>query len=110
MAEDLALKKCEACGGDLSPLKGAALDEYRRGLGEGWRVVDDHHLVKTFKFKDFRGAVAFTNQVADVAEAENHHPDLDVSWGKVRVTLFTHKAGGLTENDFILAAKIDRIE
>lgn len=81
----------------------------RAGLGEGWRVDDDLRLEREFRFKDFKGALAFTNAVGAVAEAENHHPDIYLSWGKVRATLWTHKAKGLTENDFILAAKIDAL-
>ncbi len=82
------------------------------GQLEGWRLETDgghQQLVKQFKFKDFLAAVDFVNRVAPVAEGEGHHPDLLVSWGRVRVMLWTHAAGGLTENDFILAAKIDHL-
>jgi 4a-hydroxytetrahydrobiopterin dehydratase len=70
-------------------------------------VVDEHHLERTFTFEDFKEALAFTNQVGDVAEEEQHHPDIALSYGKVVVTVWTHKVDGLTENDFIFAAKVD---
>ena len=90
----------------MPPLKGADLKAYEKQVGEGWSVVDEHHLERTFKFKDFAEALAFTNKVGGLAEAENHHPDIELSWGKVKITLLTHKIGGLSENDFIIAAKI----
>jgi 4a-hydroxytetrahydrobiopterin dehydratase len=77
-------------------------------VGE-WEIVSDHHLRKVFKFPDFRSALRFVNRVGEVADAEGHHPDVSLSWGKVEITLWTHAAGGLTENDFIMAARIDRL-
>lgn len=74
-----------------------------------WRVVDEHHLEKSFAFADFATALAFVNRVGAVAEEENHHPDITVGWGKATVTTWTHSAGGLSENDFVLAAKIDAL-
>ena len=82
-------------------------------LGEqvpGWRVVDQHHLWKSFAFPDFRTALEFVNRVGATAEAEGHHPDLLLAWGKVDIKIWTHKVDGLTESDFILAAKIDRLQ
>ena len=78
-------------------------------LGGGWRVVDEHHLEKEYRFPDFRAALAFVNRLAEVAEQEFHHPDLHLAWGRVRVEIWTHDAGGLTENDFVLAAKADAL-
>jgi 4a-hydroxytetrahydrobiopterin dehydratase len=75
----------------------------------GWRVVDDHHLDKEYRFPDFVAALAFVNRVGEEAERQAHHPDLHLAWGKVRVTIWTHKIDGLTESDFVLAAKIDRL-
>lgn len=72
-------------------------------------MIDDHHLTKQFKFPDFRSALAFVNKVGEIAESEGHHPDITLGWGKVSIMLWTHAAGGLTENDFILAAKIDQL-
>ena len=74
-----------------------------------WEIVDGHHLRKKFKFADFRSALGFVNQVGEIAEAEGHHPDIVLGWGRAEITLWTHAAGGLTENDFIVAAKIDRL-
>jgi len=74
-----------------------------------WKVIEEHHLQKTFLFKDFKQALAFVNRVGEVAEREGHHPDLFLSWGRTDVTLYTHKIKGLSESDFILAAKIDRV-
>jgi 4a-hydroxytetrahydrobiopterin dehydratase len=76
---------------------------------EGWSVVDDHHLSKLFTFPNFVDALAFVNRVGDVAEANGHHPDILLSWGKARVDIWTHKIDGLTESDFVLAAKCDRV-
>lgn len=75
----------------------------------GWKVVDEHHLEKEWRFSDFRSALAFTNQVGELAEAQGHHPDILLRWGAVKITVWTHKVSGLTESDFVLAAKIDRL-
>jgi 4a-hydroxytetrahydrobiopterin dehydratase len=104
----LSEKECAACTGAVPPLKGIELKEYLRQLGGDWKAVEDHHLEKAFQFKDFREALAFTNRVGEIAEQEQHHPDIYLAWGKVKVTVWTHKVDGLTENDFILAAKIDQ--
>jgi len=80
-----------------------------KGISQEWKVVGEHHLEREFKFKDFAAALAFTNKVGALAEAEGHHPDICLSWGKVKVIIWTHKINGLHENDFILAAKIDGI-
>ena len=110
MAEtcDLTSRTCVPCRGGVAPLKGDAVDTLAGQLGEGWHVVDEHHLEKTYRFKDFAGALAFVNRVGAVAEAEGHHPDIALAWGRVTLTVFTHKIDGLHENDFILAAKADR--
>ncbi len=78
-------------------------------LGEGWQVVEHHHLVKEFTFKNFREALDFTNMVGELAEREGHHPDIHLAWGKVRIEIWTHKMNGLSDSDFILAAKIDKL-
>jgi len=78
-----------------------------RLAGKGWIVVDDHHIQKTYRFPDFAKALEFVNKVGYVAEAQNHHPDILLSWGKVEITTFTHTANGLTEKDFTLAAAIE---
>ena len=106
---ELATQKCVACDGGTPVLKGRNLEEFAQRLGHGWQVIDEHHLEKEFEFKDFKEALAFTNQVGGLAEEQNHHPDIYLSWGQVRVTIWSHKAGGLTESDFILAAKIESL-
>ena len=105
----LAAEKCVPCRGGVPALKGEELAALLRELGHGWRVVDEHHLEKEFPFPDFAQALAFTNRVGAVAEEEGHHPDIYLAWGKVRITIWTHKVDGLTRSDFILAAKIDRL-
>jgi 4a-hydroxytetrahydrobiopterin dehydratase len=105
---DLASRTCVPCRGGVPPLKGARLDELRRQL-PAWTAVEEHHLEKTFRFPDFRAALEFTNRVGDLAEEQAHHPDIHLAWGRVTVTIWTHKIDGLTESDFILAAKIDRL-
>ena len=105
----LANEKCVPCRGGVPALKGEELSAMQAELGTGWRVVDEHHLEKEFTFPDFVSALAFTNRIGAVAEEEGHHPDIHLAWGKVRVTIWTHKIDGLTRSDFILAAKIDRL-
>ncbi len=102
----LAEKHCVPCRGGVPPLRGEELEHLKARLS-GWTVVQDHHLEKSFTFPDFRTALDFVNRVGAVAEQEGHHPDLYLSWGKVEARIWTHKIDGLTESDFILAAKID---
>jgi 4a-hydroxytetrahydrobiopterin dehydratase len=107
---DLASKSCVPCRGGVPPLAGAELDRLLAELGpNGWRVVGGHHLEKEYAFPDFVTALALVNRVGALAEEQGHHPDLYLAWGKVRVTTWTHKIDGLTESDFVLAAKIDRL-
>ena len=105
----LAKKKCVPCEGGIPPLEGEELLRYMKELKGSWRVVNDHHLEKEFRFNDFKEALDFTNRLGKLAEAEGHHPDIHLSWGKVRVLLWTHKINGLSESDFILAAKADTL-
>ena len=103
---NLASKHCVPCRGGVPPLKG---DELRKLSSEipDWKVVDEHHLAKTYVFPDFKTALDFVNRVGGVAEAEGHHPNICFTWGRADVQTYTHKIDGLTESDFILAAKID---
>ena len=103
----LAQKKCVPCRGGVPPLKGKELDKLFSELGKDWEVVNEHHLKKEFQFKNFREALDFTNKIGELAEEEGHHPDIYLAWGRVTVTIWTHKIDGLTESDFILAAKIN---
>ncbi len=108
MASELAKRKCVSCKGDTPPLKGGQLDTLAEQLGGGWRVVDEHHLENRYRFKNFREALDFTNRVGEIAEEQFHHPDIQLAWGRVRLEILTHKIDGLTESDFIFAAKADR--
>ncbi|MBU6391965.1 MAG: 4a-hydroxytetrahydrobiopterin dehydratase [Planctomycetota bacterium] len=105
---ELASKKCVPCKGGVPPLKGDAL-RILQGQVEGWNVIEEHHLLKTFKFPDFRKSLDFVNQVGKIAEEQEHHPVITFTWGRVEITIYTHKINGLTESDFILAAKINTI-
>ena len=105
---ELASKQCVPCRGGVPPLAGDELQALSQQLGQGWEVVDTHHLSKEFTFKNFADALAYVNRVGEIAETQNHHPDLYLAWGKVRVEIWTHKINGLTESDFIFAAKADR--
>ena len=105
---ELATKTCVPCRGGTPPLQGTELENLRMQVPD-WKVVDEHHILREFKFRNFREALAFVNRVGELAEEQGHHPDIFLAWGKVQVTLWTHKIDGLTESDFIMAAKIDRL-
>jgi len=107
-SDELASKHCVPCRGGVPPLTAAQIEPMMRQI-HGWRVVGDHHLAKTYDFEDFAGALAYVNRLGAVAEAEGHHPDIYLAWGRVRVETWTHKIDGLTESDFILAAKADQV-
>lgn len=108
MRDKLVSRKCKPCEVGAKPLKGEQVAEQARELGGKWRIIEDHHLEKDFRFKDFKEALAFVNRVGEIAEQEGHHPEICFTWGKARLKIWTHKVDGLTENDFILAAKADR--
>jgi 4a-hydroxytetrahydrobiopterin dehydratase len=107
-APDLASKECVPCKGGVPPIKGRELEGLLRHA-PGWTAMNEHDIVRTFAFPDFRTALQFTNKVGAIAEGQGHHPDIRLSWGKVEITLYTHKIDGLTENDFIMAASINRL-
>jgi 4a-hydroxytetrahydrobiopterin dehydratase len=108
-SDDLANRQCEPCRGGVLRLQGTELEAKRSKLEPGWQVANGHHLEKTYGFKDFREALAFTNRVGELAEIQGHHPDIYLAWGKVQVMIWTHKVDGLTESDFVLASKVDRL-
>jgi 4a-hydroxytetrahydrobiopterin dehydratase len=108
MSEELAAKSCVPCKGDVPPLQGKELEALSNQLPQ-WRVVDGHHLHRTYEFPDFKSALARVNEIGEVAEAEGHHPNISFTWGRVTVEIFTHSIDGLTESDFVLAAKIERL-
>lgn len=105
----LSQKECLPCKGGTPPLAGEELYKLYAELGADWQLVNDHHLEKEYKFKGYAPAVAFTNVVASLAEEQNHHPDLLLAYGKVKVSVWTHKIDGLTESDFVFAAKIEEL-
>jgi 4a-hydroxytetrahydrobiopterin dehydratase len=103
---DLAKKECVPCKGGVPPLKGKEIAGLLAQV-EGWVAVDEHHITRTYTFKDFIGALGYVNKIGAIAERQGHHPDIYLAWGKARVDIWTHKINGLTESDFILAAKCD---
>jgi 4a-hydroxytetrahydrobiopterin dehydratase len=105
---NLADHKCIPCRGGIPPMGRARAEELLRELDEGWRLNSAGHLERIYAFKNFAEAMVFANQVAAIAEAEGHHPDLHIAWGKCGVEVWTHKIKGLTESDFYFAAKTDR--
>lgn len=107
---DLADKKCKPCEGGTPPLVESEVGEFMKKLPEGWRVQDGKKLEKEFSFKNFLKAMAFVDRVADVAESEDHHPDIYIHYNKVRIELWTHAIDGLSENDFIVASKIEAMQ
>ena len=105
---ELAELQCVPCRGGVPPLQGQEIEKFLAQL-EGWEVVNQHHLQKTYRFKDFRASLEFVNRIGELAESQGHHPDICFGWGKAEVTIWTHKIDGLTESDFVLAAKIDKL-
>src|SRR5690348_10746034 len=108
MPTNLAEKTCVPCRGGVPPLKGDELKKYQAQLPD-WQVVSEHHLERNYSFPDFRSALAFTNRVGELAEEQGHHPDIYLTWGKVGIKIWTHKIDGLTESDFVMAAKIEQL-
>ena len=104
---NLAEKHCIPCKGGSEPLKGDALSALLGRLASGWELVDEHHLSRSFRLKNFAEALAYVNRIGQLAEEQQHHPDIHLAWGKVRIELWTHKIDGLTESDFVFAAKTD---
>jgi len=105
---DLASKNCVPCRGGVPALAGKELEALAKQVPE-WKVVDGHHIVRLFKFPNFVQALGFVNKVGELAEQQGHHPDILLAWGKAEITTWTHAINGLTESDFILAAKIDKL-
>lgn len=111
MMSDLAAKRCKPCEGGQKPMAPTAAEGYLAQV-PGWHLVagEELKITKTLRFKDFAEAMRFVNRTADIAESEGHHPDFHVSWNRVTFELVTHAIGGLSENDFIMAAKINELE
>ena len=106
---DLANKECVPCKGGVPPLKGEDLQNLSKEISDDWNVVDEHHLEREYSFNDFKDALKYTNLVGEMAEAQGHHPDIYLAWGKVKIVVWTNKIDGLTESDFIFAAKSDSL-
>ena len=109
MSYELAEKQCIPCRGGIPPLKGDDLTPLQNELGADWKTVEEHHIEKVFKFDTYREGIDFVNAVAEIAEEQQHHPDILLTYGKVRITIWTHAINGLTESDFIFAARTDRL-
>ena len=105
---ELAQKTCIPCKGGVPPLKGEELKTLLEKLGNSWNLIEAHHLEKEYLFNNIREGLDFTIKVGELAENQGHHPDIYLAWGKVRLTVWTHKIDGLTESDFIFAAKADQ--
>jgi 4a-hydroxytetrahydrobiopterin dehydratase len=105
---ELASKTCVPCKGGTPPLKGEELEGLRRHVPD-WEVVKEHHLHRRFRFKNFRESLSFVNRVGELAEEQGHHPDIGFGWGYAEISVWTHKIDGLTESDFIFAAKVDAL-
>lgn len=106
---DLASKKCIPCEKGTPPLKKEEIEKYLAEFKSPWEVVEDRKIKKSFTFGDFKEAMQFVNKVADIAETEQHHPNIHISYSKVTLDLWTHAIGGLSENDFLMAAKIENL-
>lgn len=104
----LADQKCIPCRGGVPPMARDKAEALLSELGNGWQLNAEGHLERAYDFQGFRQPMAFANRIADIAEAEGHHPDLHIAWGQCRVEIWTHKINGLTESDFYFAAKVDR--
>ena len=103
----LSDRECIPCKGGIPPLTDEQSNKLLSELHQDWELIDNHHIERTFKFRNFADALAYTNRIGDVAEQQGHHPDIELGWGRVKIILCTHKINGLTESDFILAAKAD---
>jgi len=106
---ELAARTCVPCRGGVPPLRGTDLQELCEQLGNDWALVDEHHLEKEYRFRGFRPALEFVKRVGEMSEAQGHHGDIFLAWGKVRLSVWTHKIDGLTESDFVWAAKADAL-
>ncbi len=109
MMSDFSEKNCIPCKGGIPSLKGECLSVLMKEINDDWNLVEDHHLEREFKFPNFKEAWDYLNRVSEMSEEQDHHPDLELSWGRVKVTIWTHKIDGLTESDFVFAAKCDSL-
>jgi 4a-hydroxytetrahydrobiopterin dehydratase len=106
---DLSKKKCKPCEGGVPPLNEKEIAEYRKNISDDWKVIENKKISKEYLFENYRQSIDFVNKVANLAEEEGHHPVMHVFFGRVVIELWTHAIDGLSENDFIMAFKIDRL-
>lgn len=106
---ELKKKKCKPCEGGIPRLSDSEIEGYMKQIGDGWKVTSGKKISKEYAFVNYKHTMVFVNRVADLAEEEGHHPDMHVHYGKVIIDLWTHAINGLSENDFILASKIDEL-
>jgi 4a-hydroxytetrahydrobiopterin dehydratase len=106
---DLAQMECVPCKGGIPPMTTEQIAPWLARLGADWQAVENHHLRKVYRFKNFRQALDFINRIGELAEQIGHHPDLELAWGRVGVSIWTHKIDGLSESDFIFAAKVEAL-
>lgn len=109
MSDRLTRMQCVPCRGGVPPLEGEELRELQEELDADWRVIEEHHLEKEYDFPDFRSALDFVNRVGELAEEQDHHPDIYLAWGTARIKIWTHKIDGLTESDFVFAARTEAL-
>lgn len=105
----LSSRNCTPCRGGVPPMNTSEAERFAKEL-DGWEVINNHHLHKLYQLSDFAASLRFVNEVSSLAEEQGHHPDICFGWGRAEITVWTHKADGLTESDFILAAKIDGLQ
>ena len=110
MENDLSKKKCVPCEGGTPPLTKEEIGQFQNKINNSWELIEGDKIEREWKFEDFKETIEFVNKVADISEEEGHHPDISVHYNKVKLTLWTHAIGGLHENDFILASKINNIK
>ena len=107
---DFIQKHCKPCSATTPPLEKGDVQRFLKEIHPDWKSIKDKKIFREFQFKNFTIALDFVNLIGKIAEEEGHHPDIFLSWGKVRVEIWTHKIEALSENDFILAAKIDKVD
>ena len=105
----LGSKKCIPCSGEIPALNLDKINPLLSQINEAWKLIEEHHIERVFSFNNFVEALAFVNSAGEICEEENHHADFELGWGRVKISIWTHKIDGLAEADFILAAKIDNI-
>ena len=108
--DNLSDMECVSCKGGVPPLSEEESSAFLSQIHDDWAVVENHHLTRTWSFQDFASALEFTNQLGEICEQQNHHADFELGWGRVVAVIYTHKIDGLTESDFVLAAKFDTIQ